>query len=199
MLVAAQLLPEALEIQPQLFGDVRDLAGCELVLVGQQAVVHLPELALVSRSLHRFRGDLRARVDVVEGQVPPHVAHVVAKRGQQLANHRLRQAAVRTLEVPVLDERDGGVVGTADVVALRVDFLGQVEDVLRGRVDLAGEQLPRHAPVESEQASRHERRDQRASEHAELCLLQVPPGEGEARDQQCHREADPGDGSSAHK
>ena len=42
-----------------------------------------------------------------------------------------------TLEVAVLDERDGRVVGTADVVALRIDVLGEVEDVLGGADDLA--------------------------------------------------------------
>ena len=62
----------------------------------------------------------------------PHVADVVAERRQQLADDPLGLPAVGALEVAVLDERDRRVVGTADVVALGVDVLGEIEDVLGG-------------------------------------------------------------------
>ncbi len=48
-----------------------------------------------------------------------------------------------------------------------------------------------------EDAPRHERREDRRGEHAELCLLQALAVEGEARDQQRDREPDARDGSAA--
>ena len=87
--------------------------------------------------LRGLGGELRVGVDVVEREVAPDVAHVVAERRQQLTDHLLGLPAVGALEVAVLDERDGRVVGAADVVALGVDVLGEVEDVLGGAGDLA--------------------------------------------------------------
>ena len=49
-------------------------------------------------------------------------------RAQQLAQHRLRLAAVRTLEVAVLEHGHGRVDRPADVVALGIDRLGEVDD-----------------------------------------------------------------------
>ena len=82
--------------------------------------MHLPERSLVGGGLARLGGDLREAVDVVERQVPPHVAHV-AEVGEQLADDRLGHAAVRALEVAVLDERHRRVCRPAEVVALDVD------------------------------------------------------------------------------
>src|SRR2546430_2135549 len=56
----------------------------ERVLVAEQQVVHLPERALLGRSLGGLGRNLGARVDVVQRQVPPDVAHV-AEVGEQLA------------------------------------------------------------------------------------------------------------------
>ena len=95
----------------------------------EQQVVHLPERALRGRRLGRLGGELRVRVHVVERQVPPHVADV-AEVGQQLADDRLGLPAVGALEVAVLDHGDRRVLGPADVVALRVDRHGEVDDRL---------------------------------------------------------------------
>ncbi len=97
--------------------------------MGQQQVVHLPELAVGGGGLGSLRRKLRVRVDVVERQVTPHVAQI-AEIGQQLAHHLLRLPAVGALEVAVLDQRDRRVVRSADVVALDVDGDGQVDDRL---------------------------------------------------------------------
>ena len=67
----------------------------------------------------------------------PHVAHVGAERGQQLADHRLGLSAVGALEVSVFDERYGGVVGSANVIAVGVDVVCEIEDVFSGAADLA--------------------------------------------------------------
>lgn len=70
--------------------------------------------------LGSFRRKLRVGVDIVEGQVAPHVAQV-ANIGEQLPHHLLRLPAVGTLAVAVLDERDLRCLGTANMVALDVD------------------------------------------------------------------------------
>ena len=71
-------------------------------------------------------------VDVGEREVAEDVAEGVAVLGQELADDRLGPPAVRALEVGVLDERDRGVVVSADVIALGVDVVGQVDELLGG-------------------------------------------------------------------
>ena len=68
--------------------------------------------------------------------MPPHVAHVVAVRGEELSNDALRLPAVGAFEVAVLEQRHGRIVGAANVVAIGVDVLHEVEDVLGGPSDL---------------------------------------------------------------
>ena len=55
-------------------------------------------------------------------------------------------AAVRALEVAVLDERDRRVDRAADVVALRVDVVGEVDDRVGGGAELAGADVLRQEP-----------------------------------------------------
>ena len=93
--------------------------------------MHLPERALLGGGLGGLGGELGVRVDVVQRQVPPDVADV-AEVGQQLADDRLGLAAVGALEVAVLDEGHRRVGRAADVVALRIDRRGQVDDRLGG-------------------------------------------------------------------
>ena len=107
--------------------------GAQRVLVVQQQVVHLPERALRGRRLGRLGGELGVRVHVGQRQVAPDVADV-AEVGQQLAHDRLGLAAVRALEVAVLDQGDRRVRRAADVVALGVHRHGQVDDRL-GRAE----------------------------------------------------------------
>ena len=93
--------------------------AAQLVLVGEQQVVHLPERALGGRGLRRLGGELRVGVHVGQRQVPPHVAEVGV--GQQFAHDRLGLAAVGALEVAVLDDRDRGVGGPRTWSRLVVD------------------------------------------------------------------------------
>ena len=92
-------------------------------------------------------------MDVVERQVPPDIADVAAVGGEQLADDLLGLAAVRALEVPVLEERHGGVRRSPDVVACRIDIVGEVEDVLGGPRELAGPHLERGDGVTARSAS----------------------------------------------
>ena len=86
----------------------------------EQQVVHLPERALGGGGLGGLGGELGVRVHVAQRQVPPDVADV-AEVAQQLADDRLGLAAVRALEVAVLDDGDRRVGRPADVVALGID------------------------------------------------------------------------------
>ena len=101
--------------------------------MGEQEVVHLPERALVGGRLGRLRSELRVRVDVVQRQVAPDVAHV-AEIAQELPHDRLCLPAERALEVAVLDERDRRVDRAADVVALGVDVDIEIDERL-GRAE----------------------------------------------------------------
>ena len=88
--------------------------------MGEEQVVHLPERALIGGGLAGLGCELRAEVDVVQGQVAPDVLEV-AGAGEQLADNGLGLAAERALEIAVLDDRDRRVVGAAGVVALGID------------------------------------------------------------------------------
>ena len=134
---AAQLVAKARHVEPELLGVADEVLDVERVLVGEQQVVHLPEAALRRGRLRGLGGQLGVRVHVGERQVAEHEAHVLAEVVEQLAHDRLGLPAVRALEVAVLDERDRRVVGAADVVALRVDGRGQVDDVLGAADELA--------------------------------------------------------------
>ena len=128
--MAAELFGEAVDVEPELAGVARSGREAQGVLVGEQEIVHLPERALRGRRLGRLGGELGMRVNVGERKVAPDVAEVAEVR-EQLADDRLGLPAERALEVAVLDERDRGVLGAADVVALGVDGNGEVDDRLR--------------------------------------------------------------------
>ena len=174
-----------------------ELEAAQVVLVREQPVVHLPERALRRRRLRRLGRHLGVRVDVGERKVPPDVAQLVAERVEQLADDDLRLPAVRALVVAVLDERDGRGLRAADVVALGIDVVGEVEQRVRGAADLARPDRlgqPRERP---EDGPAHERREDRGAEHAELRLVERLPFEGDRRDQERDGEPDAGDRSAA--
>ena len=120
--VLLQLVGEPLDVEAELARRSGRGRRAEGVLVVEQEVVHLPERSLLGRGLGGFRGQLGARVDVAQRQVPPHVADV-AEVAEQLADDRFRLPAVRTLEVAVLDKRDRRLERPANVVPLRIDSL----------------------------------------------------------------------------
>ena len=138
VLVSAHLAPEALDVEPELARDAVDVTAARARPGGPRNASYISQkCSLRGGRLDRLGGELRAAVDVVQRQVAPDVANVVVGGGEQLADDRLGLAAVRALEVAVLDERDRRVFGAADVVALGVDVLGEVDEVLRGAADLA--------------------------------------------------------------
>ena len=83
----------------------------ELSLVLEQPVVHIPEAALLAGGLGGLRGGRRMGVDVGQGEVTEHEPKAAAEPTLELLQHGVGRAAVRTLEVAVLDERHAGAVG----------------------------------------------------------------------------------------
>src|SRR5919204_596787 len=190
VLVVAELLVEAVDVESELQGVAPEVTRRELVLVGKQQIVHLPERALRGGRLGGLGRDLGSAMHVVQREMAPHVAQVVAERQQQLAHHDLGLAAVGALVVAVLHERHRRVLGAADVVALGVDVLREVHDLVLGARDLARADGGGQVPDQAERARGTERRHHRGGQHAELGLLELAPVEGEARDQERHGEPD---------
>ena len=93
--------------------------------------MHWPECALAGCGLGGFSREFGTWVDVGEGKVAPYVANV-AEVGEQLPDDRFCLTAVGAFEVAVLDHSHQCFGWTADVVAIWIDRLDQVDDGLRG-------------------------------------------------------------------
>ena len=159
--------------------------------------MHLPEPSLDAGCLGRLGRELGARVDVVQRQVPPHVAEV-AEVGEQLADDGLGLPAERALEVAVLDERHRRLERAADVVVLGVDRDGEVDQRLQqSRAAPGSAAAAAAAPSPGRRARSRRTRHSAAVSTPELRLVELGPVEGEARDQQRHGEADPRDEAAA--
>ena len=133
---------ESLDVEAELPGVAHEILRLELVLVGEEQVVHLPERALVGGGLARLGRELGGQVDVVQGQVAPDVLQV-AGAGEELADDGLGLPAERALEVAVLDDRDRGLVGAAGVVAFRIDVEVEVGERLGAARERADPQQAR--------------------------------------------------------
>ena len=126
--VLVELLAEARDVEPELLGVAEQVLLHQVVLPGQQQVVHLPEPPLLPGRLGRLGRELGLGMHVGQRQVPPHEADVLLP--EDGADGGLGLAAVRALEVAVLDDGDGGVSRSADVVALGVDVVREVDELL---------------------------------------------------------------------
>ena len=121
-------------------------------------------------------------------------AHLPVESLEQLMDDGSDPPAVGALEVPVLHERHERVFGTTEVVARRVDVLGEVEDGSRGlgvgsMQPLTGQQAD---DMEEDEAQR--RREDRPHEDADLGEVQQGILVAQLRDEERHREADAGHG-----
>ena len=101
-------------VEAELLGVALELLALQRVLVREQLLVHLPELALVVRSSTRPRAAIASVV--VEGQrvLLEHDAHVVAVRLDDLLDRAFDAAAERALEVAELHDRHERVRGALD-------------------------------------------------------------------------------------
>ena len=127
---AAELVPEAVDVEVELLGIADEVLRRQSVLVLEEEVVHLPVLSLRGRRLRGLRRELGARVDVRERQVAEDEAQLVTKVGDEVAQDRLGAPAEGTLEISVFDERHRRAFRPADVVTLGIDGRRQVHDLL---------------------------------------------------------------------
>src|SRR3954468_17287791 len=109
--------------------------------------------------------------------MPPRVPDVTPT-GQQLPDHGFRLTAVRALEVAVLDHGDRGVLGTPDMVTVRVDRCGEIDDGLARAQQRAGPPTWWKQPGGPGDDPGADRRDQCRGQDAELRLRQLLAGEG---------------------
>jgi hypothetical protein len=76
----AQLAVEALDIEADRRGAVPELGVAQLVLVVEEAIVHLPEATLCAGRLGRFSRGPRAGMQVGQRHVTEHETKSIAKR-----------------------------------------------------------------------------------------------------------------------
>ena len=158
--------------------------------------MHLPECALLGGGLGCLGRLLRARVDVVQRQMPPDVGDL-AVLAQQFAQHRLRLAAVRTLEIAILEHGDRRVEPAADVVALGVDRIREVDDEVRCAQQRA-DPLPPRQPLRHEDEEPGDRGgEQRRAEDSDFRLVELGSVEREIGDEDRDGETDSRDRARA--
>jgi hypothetical protein len=118
VLAVVQFAREALRVEAQAFRQRRQGLLVQHVLVFEQGVVHLPELALGAGGLGRFRrrrGEADAGRPAAGGGTP---ARTARRALHQFGQRRVRAGAVGALEVAVFDQRHLGVAPAAHVVVL---------------------------------------------------------------------------------
>ena len=160
----------------------------------EEPVVHLPERALLAGRFGRLGRLFGVLVHVDEREMAEHVAEFAPRGREELADHRLGLSAVRALEIAVLDQRHGRVGGTSDVIAFRVDRIGEIDDGPDGRLlARAGESIGQ--PLDdAEHDPAEQRRGDRRAEDSELGVLELLALERDVRDEERDRESDAGDG-----
>ncbi len=84
----------------------------------EEEIVHLPEPSLRVRGLCRLRGDLGVLVHVDQRQIPEDEPEIAPELPKKLPDDGFGPAAMRTLEVAVLHQRDRRVLGAPNVVDL---------------------------------------------------------------------------------
>ena len=189
-------LLEAGHVEADLDGAVDEIDDAEGRLPVEQPIVHLPERALLTGGFGRLGRLFGVLVHVDEWEMPEHVAQFATRGREELADHRLGLAAVRALEVAVLDQRDGGVGGTSDVVALGIDRTERSMRARRSSLARARESIGQplddaeHEPAEQ----RRQRPTHRGSRAGRPELLAL---ERDVGDEQRDREPDAGDGRRA--
>lgn len=116
---AVEIRDEPIDVKPQLGGVADQVLSLQRMLTGEHEVQPRPEHPLVRCRLGRPRGD--RPVGVVR-QLAHHIPQVVPEVGAQIVPRSGGVCTVRALEVNVLHERELGVLRTADVIELRIDW-----------------------------------------------------------------------------
>src|SRR5439155_10616151 len=132
-LLALQALLELRDVEPAALRDLRRLGGdvvlVDLALLGEETVVHRPEL-VVALLKTAFRGDggiLGPGVDGGERVILENEANLVAVFLEHLRLDRgVDAAAERTLKVRILDDRHLRVRRTARRLAVELDLVAHL-------------------------------------------------------------------------
>src|SRR6266566_1379494 len=85
-------------------------------LIGEQQVVHRPELPLAASALRGLGRGQRVRMRLFEGEIAKGEPHPAVKPLEQQFERRLRLLAVRALEIPILDHGHRGVSRAGQVI-----------------------------------------------------------------------------------
>ena len=108
----------ARHVEPDLFRITVQLLWLQMLLVCEQQLVHLPELALTPRAFRGLGCKQRVGMNVYKRKVAVREPHTLFESLEQQLYGRSGLLAVRTLEVPVLHESDGRMFGPEGVVDL---------------------------------------------------------------------------------
>src|SRR6516225_6877664 len=103
LIVHLRDIPRHVEFEP--LGIAPQVPCLQMLLVGEQQIVHLPELSLAPGALRRLGCAERMRMHLFERKMPVHETHTAGETLQQHLHRRLRLFAVGTLEIAVLDHR----------------------------------------------------------------------------------------------
>jgi hypothetical protein len=116
-----------------------------MLLMLEQEVVHRPEATLPTRTLGRFRGAQRVRMDFLQREMAKCESDTLVEAPEHQIDGARRLLAMRTFEIPVFHDRDGRVIRPEHVIH-RPDWVNEIEGLrvhYRVSVDAA---LGKHQP-----------------------------------------------------
>ena len=123
-----EILFEPVHLQPELRGVGEEVCMAQCMASREQQIVHFPELPVSTCRFGGLSRHLGVRVHIGEREMPEHVTEMGAVRVEEPTNDRFGLTAVGALEVGVFDEGHDCIVRSPDVVASRIDRVGEVDD-----------------------------------------------------------------------
>jgi len=138
--VGFHLPSEAIDLEPQLQGQVGEIDVFEILLMFEERFVHVPESPLFARRLGRHRRDTGAGMHRAPGKVPEDKLQPIAETRPQLFDDRLRVEAIGAFVIPIFDERDRRIRRAERVIGLG-DGDRQIHRIVGGELHLVPQAL----------------------------------------------------------
>src|SRR5712692_6102956 len=110
---------EARHVQAADLRVASEIRIVQRVLILEQRVVHLPELPLRAGGFGGFRRVLGVRMNLGEREIAVDKTKAAAHDTQHFGDDGMCRAAMRTLIVAILDQRDRRVVGAQAVIVFK--------------------------------------------------------------------------------
>jgi hypothetical protein len=129
--VLVHFCSEARHVEPQPLGMGVQIPERKMLLIGEQQVVHLPELALLAGALGGLGGRERVGVGLLEREVAEDDAYAAREALEQQPHGRRGLLAGRALEIAVFDYHDRRVLDPEGVIG-GVDRYGQIRALKGG-------------------------------------------------------------------